>query len=796
MKEFIKTILNNRELKPLQRPLVNINGFRNQLEAASDRHLKSLSSYLIKQAREGVQLGKLLEESFALTCEASRRVLNLNPYDVQVMAAVAMHKGMLAQMQTGEGKTLAAVLPSVLNGLAGKGVHILTFNDYLARRDAEWMGPIYRFLGLTVGCVQEGMTIRERQEAYNCDITYLTAKEAGFDLLRDHRCGNVADRVHRAFNFTVVDEADSILIDEARVPLVIAGETEEPLVNFYQLAELVRKLKPDEDFYMDTYGRDVNYTEKGLERVEKFIGSGDLHVPENNQSLAAANLALQAEILLKLDVDYIIRQGKIELVDEFTGRVADKRRWPYGLQTAVEAKEGLDIQPDGMILGSITLQHFLQLYPKMAGMTATAKTSETEFETFYNLNVVEIPSNRPCIRIDHDDLVFTHKAAKQKALLEEIRNVHSTGRPILVGTFSVEESEQLAAELVNTGINCNVLNAKNDEAEAAIVAEAGAPYAVTISTNMAGRGTDIRLGGKNREHYRRVAELGGLYVIGTNRYESRRIDLQLRGRAGRQGDPGSTKFFISMEDDLMVRYRLNELIPPKHLPHLQDNAIQSPVVAREIARAQRIVDGQNFEIRKTLRQYSFMQEEQRKLIHRKRRHILLDQEPYTILSNLAEERYQQLLPQVGKAALEDVEKTLALFFIDQCWTEHLAYMSHIRQGIHLWGFSGKTPLVEFQKLAISAFDNALEQINERTALAFEKATITKDGIDMEKEGLMGPTSTWTYLINDNPFNNPMQAALIGSFSYNFAAGIAMAPYLPFILIGKLFKFSKGKQNKS
>ncbi|MGD2092334.1 MAG: accessory Sec system translocase SecA2 [Candidatus Aminicenantes bacterium] len=785
-----KTTKFRRELKPYRQWLDPINRRRCQLRKTSDNHLKNISKDLKKPACGGTAPDELLVEAFALAGEVSQRVLQLDPFDVQVAAAVVMHQGKLAEMQTGEGKTLAAVLPLYLNALNGKGAHVLTFNDYLARRDAHWMGPIYEFLGLSVGFVQEGMTIPERQKAYAADITYLTAKEAGFDFLRDQRCLKKEDLVQRPFQFAIVDEADSILIDEARVPLVIAGEISSPPINPYHMAEMIRQLDRNIDYDTDEYAYDVNFTDHGIERMEKKLGIENLHDPENNQVLAAVNLALQAETLLRRDIDYIIREGKIELVDEFTGRIAENRRWPYGLQNAIEAKEGLEIQPEGTILGSITLQHFLGLYPRLAGMTATAKTSEEEFETFYGLKVVVIPPHRPCIRIDHEDAVFTHKAAKRQALLREIITEHAGGRPILVGTASVEESEQLAAELRQAGIDCQVLNAKNDEAEAAIVAEAGALKAVTISTNMAGRGTDIKLGGKNRESRDPVLATGGLYVIGTNRHESRRIDNQLRGRSARQGDPGSSRFFISLEDDLILRYGVKKLIPKSQLPQTQHSPIENPMVAREIARAQRIIEGKNFEIRKTLRNYSFLVEEQRKILQQRRKNILLDKEPLTLLASQAPERYNQLLRAVHEEILKQVEKQITLFYIDQCWTDHLEYISYIKEGIHLWEVAGKDPLVEFGKMIIKAFDDLLQGIHRSILAAFERVNITGSGIDPEREGLLGPTSTWTYLVNDSFFENPLRRTIIGSNAFGVGAALVILQYLPllpFLIIGKFIR---------
>jgi preprotein translocase subunit SecA len=791
-KERINKIFNHstdrhypHALRPYKGQITKINKRRSELENKPDSELKELSIELKKQAQEGVPIDELQTDAFALSCEAARRVLRLQPFDVQVMAGIAIHEKNLVQMNTGEGKTLAAVFPAYLNALVGNGVHILTFNDYLARRDAGWMGHVYHVLGLSVGFVQEGMSIAQRQNAYSCDITYLTAKEAGFDFLRDQRCMKKEELVHRPFQYAIVDEADSILIDEARVPLVIAGDMPLSRTNSYTISKLVRSLDKKKDYYFDEYSRDVNYTDAGLDRLEKLLECGNLHALENNDLLSSLNLALQAECLLHRDIDYIVREGKVELIDEFTGRVADKRRWPYGLQTAIEAKESLAIQPEGTILGSITLQHFLGLYPKLAGMTATAKTSEEEFDTFYGLKVVVIPPNRPCIRIDLPDMVFTHKEAREKALITEMMQVNAAGRPVLVGTASVEESERLALSLQQTGIKCSVLNAKNDEKEAAIIAEAGDLYAVTISTNMAGRGTDIRLGGKNEENRDKVSALGGLYVVGTNRHESRRIDDQLRGRSGRQGDPGSSCFFISMEDDLMVRFRLKELIPTKLLPSTQDDPIENPIVAREIARVQRIVEGQNLEIRKTLRNYSFMVEQQRRIIQEYRMNILLDDEKPELISEHYTERYNKLLSIVSKEVLTEVEKQITLFHIDKAWTEYLGYITYIREGIHLLSLGGKNPSFEFQKTIIKAFEEMKQTINARIISTFTTAEITEKGIDAKREGMTGPSSTWTYLINDNPFENQLFKVLAGSHAVSFGVAMFLSMNLPIVLVGLL-----------
>ncbi len=780
------------KLKQYQRLLSKIKAQSMELKNAGDGWLKEKAHYLTQQAQNGVALDELLTETYSLTCEVAHRVLDMQPYDVQIAAAIAMFQGKLVEMQTGEGKTLAAVLPACLFALNGNGVHILTFNDYLASRDARWMGPIYRFFGLSVAFVQEGMSPQQRREAYAADICYVTAKEAGFDFLRDQQCLHKDDVLQRPFHFAIVDEADSILIDEARVPLVIAGDMPMPEIDRYGVAKLIRTLEPGKDFVCDEYSRDVNFTDDGIERVQKEWGCPDLHAVENINLLSAFNLALQAELLLKRDIDYIIRAGQVKMVDAFTGRIAENRRWPYGLQAAVEAKENLAIQPEGMILGSITLQHFLKLYPKVAGMTATAKTSEQEFETFYGLIVETIPTHHPNIRIDFPDLVFTHKEAKTNALVQEIATVHATGRPILVGTASVEESEQLAGELSRAGVSCLILNAKNDEKEAAIVAEAGALRAVTISTNMAGRGTDIRLGGKNQESRAQVVALGGLYVIGTNRHESRRIDNQLRGRAGRQGDPGSSRFFISLEDDLMVRYHIERLIPERFKPQKQEESLDNKVVTLEIARAQRIIEGENFEIRKTLRHYSFIIEEQRQIIQHHRQIVLLGDESSALLCEHPDTclRYQHLLPLVGQEILAAVEKQITLFHLDRFWADHLEEISRIREGIHLQGLAGKNPSFEFLKLAIKNFDETYRKMEEAIVATFIAVHITKTGINAEKEGMKRPTATWTYLINDTPFNNPLKQALISSPAFAFGAAFFFVQnmwLLPFIILIGLYR---------
>lgn len=776
------------DLSSYKKFLARINA--HDLKNASDSELKKISVRLIEQARRGIPLNDLLIEAFALVRETAWRTIGLRPFDVQVVAGIVMHQGKMAEMNTGEGKTLAAVLPAYLNALTGNGVHIHTFNDYLARRDAAWMGPIYDFLGLSVGCIQEGMTHSERKKAYAADITYSTAKESGFDYLRDHLCYDPEELVHRDFNFVIVDEADSILIDEARIPLVIAGSTDQPKAEPGNLAQIAKSLKQDIDFETDEGKRNIYLTPSGLKKIEKILNCKNLHAAENLDLLTKVNQALHAEFLIHRDIDYIVRKGQIEIVDEFTGRVVEDRHWPDGLQAAVEAKEKLRLGSGGSILGSITLQHFLQLYPKISGMTATAQSAADELLQFYNLKVVVIPPHKPCIRKDSPDLVFTHKKAKMKALIQEIEYWHETQRPILVGTSSVEESEELAQALKEAGISCQVLNAKNDEQEAKIIAQAGAPGAVTISTNMAGRGTDIKLGGEREQQRDAVVKLGGLYVIGTNRHESLRIDLQLRGRAGRQGDPGSSRFFISLEDKLIEQYGLKNLIPKKYHDLKQNDSIGHPLVNREISRGQRIIEGQNFEIRKTLWKYSILVEKQRKIIQERRQEILYDGSDLGFLDEKTPERYSELKSLMGKDRIQNIEKTITLFQIDRCWAEHLAMIADVREGIHLASVGGKSPVQEFHKIVDAEFHRLEQKIDDTLIETFLSLPLSENGIDLDKQGIRGPSSTWTYLITDNQFGlwvGLLQGSNIG------ATAVAAAAFGPlYLLLGIVQRFYKRK----
>jgi len=746
------------DLRRYDEPLAEIDRLGVHLEQRSDGEIETRARAW--RGQPDAALDPIRTEFFALAREASRRALGLRPFDEQVLAAMALDCGHLVEMQTGEGKTLAAVMPAALRALSGHGAHILTFNDYLARRDAEWMGPVYAMLGLTVGFVQEGMTAEERRHAYLADITYVTAKEAGFDHLRDLLATDRQALVHRPFHFALVDEADSLLIDEARVPLVIAGSVGHETSSASRLAALVAQLTAGVHFDTDEYARDVELTETGVEHVERALDVGSLHVAENYRVLTELNCALHARVLLRRDVDYIVRRGRIEIIDEFTGRVVPDRHWPDGLQAALEAKEGVERQPDGRILGLVTMQHFLQSYPRLCGMTGTAQPAAAELRELYGLDVVVVPTHRPMIRVDHPDVIFTHREAKERAVVQEIQRAHATGRPVLVGTLTVEESERLAARLHHAGVACEILNAKNDATEARIIARAGARHAVTISTSMAGRGTDIRLGPDNESEHRQVVALGGLYVIGTNRHESRRVDLQLRGRAGRQGDPGESRFFVSLEDDLLVRYGIQALIAGRVTTAKRDEPLDHPVLRHEIARAQRVIEGQDREIRKTLWKYASVLEGQRHDVMEMRQAILNGDAVSDVWQH-APTRRRALADEVGEDAVCHAERAVMLLQIDRAWCDHLALAADLREGIHLVALGGQDPLAHFTKALTLAFPCLEDTIDRAVLDALHEVRVRGDRIDLDSVGIKRPSSTWTYLINDDPFRNQIATMLTG-----------------------------------
>lgn len=684
-----------------------INRRRAELESASDEELKDIG----KRSKD-------LLETIAVTAVVVARVLGIVMFNVQLQGSLAMAEGRIAEMQTGEGKTVAAVPAAVWYAKQGRGVHMMTANDYLARRDADWMGGIYKFLGLSAGCIQQSMTSEQRKQAYGCDVTYSTANEVGFDYLRDQLALHPEDQVHRPFSVALVDEADSILIDEARMPLVIAGDTEDSETLPYRVDALTRHFRQVTHYTLDENARNVGLTDAGIRAVEEAFQCGNLFDGENLTLHAAVQDSLHAHALLRRDVDYLVKNDSIESIDEFKGRIVQDRRWPAGLHMAIEAKEGVAPKTQGRILGSVTLQNLIALYPAVCGMTGTAATQAEEFHAVYGLDVEVIPTNRPMIRIDHDDVVFPTRQAKEEAVTEEILRVHASGQPILVGTASVEESESLSRRL--HGIPHRVLNARNDEQEAAIVARAGARGAVTISTNMAGRGTDIQLG-------EGVTDLGGLYVIGTNRHESRRVDNQLRGRSGRQGDPGSSRFFVSLEDELMVKY-----------------GIDNPIYRHDAASVQRLIEGQQLDIRLFLSKYERATEGRRLAVCARRQGILLGE----------------------TACGSEVERLVSLQTMDDLWSEYLAGLAELRSGVqwvslagggrdpiqNFYRFGGFDPFREYVKHVDALFESLLlaidEEIPKRLAAA-ETSTI-----DPSRRG-----TTWTYITTDQPFGSWMQSAL-------------------------------------
>ena len=673
-----------------------INQRRGELAKLSDNELKAVG----ERARD-------LLEIVAVTAVVAARVLGLVMFDVQLRGTLGLAHGKIVEMQTGEGKTLAAVPAVIGYAKEGRGVHVMTVNDYLARRDAKWMGPIYAFLGLSVGCIQQGMGVEDRQRAYACDISYATANEVGFDYLRDQLALHPRELVHRPFAVAVIDEADSLLIDEARIPLVIAGGEWDQGQLAHRVDRLVRRLRRFFHYTLDEYGRNVALTDAGIQAVENAFNCGNLFAEENSQLLATVQNSLHAHGLLRRNVDYLVKDGEVKCIDEFKGRIVEERRWPADLHTAIEVKEGVAPKAQGKILGSITMQNLIALYPKVCGMTGTAATQAEEFRKIYGLEVEVIPTNRPVIRVDHPDVLFRTKQEKERAVVHEIRHVHQTGRPIQVGTVSVEESERLSASLGD--IPHEVLNARNEEKEAGIIAHAGELGAVTISTNMAGRGTDIRLG-------RGVAELGGLYVIGTNRHESRRIDNQLRGRAGRQGDPGSSRFYVSLQDDLLVKY-----------------GVDSTGLHPDPESIQRLVEGQNLDIRQFLHKYESVIEGQRQAIQERREAILMGAIPCSC----------------------ELERLVSLTTIDDLWSEHLAIVGELREGTQWISYGGREPLYEYLRTVHRLFENLQRRITEEIPKRLGEAAT--HNLDPSQRG-----ATWTYLSTDRPF---------GSLGERIAAGL-------------------------
>jgi len=754
------------------------------LDSLNNTELLSKSNELKSKILAGTPMDDLITEAFALVKQAIKRVLGLVAYDEQLIAGLAMHNGRLIEMQTGEGKTLAAVFPAFLNALTGRGCHILTFNDYLARRDAAWMGPVYKMLGLTVGFVQETMKKHEKQMAYARDITYVTAKVAGFDYLMDSLSYNNNEIMLRPFNYAIVDEADSIIIDEARIPLVIAvGGDPAGDDTLAKTMVVLRKLEPVADYDKDEIKKNAYLTPSGLVRAEAMLRCGNLYAKDNFKLLSEVHNLLYVLTLLKKDIDYIVRDGEIEMVDEFTGRTAENRRWPDGIQAALEAKEGLIHKSKGRIMNQITLQGFILLYNKIAGMTGTAMDSLSEIDEFYKMEVVVIPPHIPCKRIDYPDVIFTHKKAKYKALSSEIKKVHATCQPILIGTCSVSESEYLAQELNKVGVDHKILNAKNDELEAHIIEQAGTLNAVTVSTNMAGRGADIKLGGPDGISRDKIVALGGLYVIGTNRHESIRIDKQLKGRTGRQGDVGMSKFFISLEDDLIKRYDIDKLIPKAIRPRMQDGPLLNPKIASKVGHVQRIIQGQDSDLRRALWQYSFFIENQRLEVHKRRMEILNDSLPFNILSNKNPQLYKKLISFFSEDTIIELEKQVALYNIDEIWADYLAHVAYLQDGVKLSVLRRKDPLLEFKIETANIFQTLQQEIEKRILQDFESLDLSEQGLISLRQRIKPPSSTWTYLVNDNSLIDPLSSLFIG----NAIASVGVFLVLPIQFITLIFK---------
>lgn len=759
---------NDRELKRLSVLLDEVNHFEKEMIGLSDAELQSKTAYFREKLQSGLTLDDILTEAFAVAREASRRTLMMRPFDVQVIGGIVLHEGKIAEMKTGEGKTLAATMPLYLNALEGKGCHVVTVNDYLARRDAEWMSPIYHFLGLTVGVIVHGMDDDERRVAYAADITYGTNNEFGFDYLRDNMKFNLEDYVQREFNFAIVDEVDSILIDEARTPLIISGASEESTDKYYKINQIIPRLKKDKDYTIEEKSKTVVLTEEGVSSVEKYLNVQNLYEPRNIEIVHHVNQALKAHTLFKRDVDYLVKDGQVIIVDEFTGRVMPGRRYSDGLHQALEAKEKVKIERENQTLASITFQNYFRMYKKLAGMTGTADTEAEEFKKIYNLEVLVIPTNMPMIRDDNNDLIYKTEEEKIKAVIEEVKDLNKAKRPVLIGTISIEKSEMLSKYLTRAGVKHHVLNAKNHEKEAEIVAQAGQPGQVTISTNMAGRGTDIKLG-------ENVAEMGGLHILGTERHESRRIDNQLRGRSGRQGDKGSSRFYLSLEDDLLRVFGADRISSVMETIGIEEGQpIEHKYISRAIENAQKRVEGQNFDIRKHLLDYDDVMNNQRKVIYEQRKKVLRGEDLWSDVEEMVEEITGDLLPEfVGEKnnpqewnlkslndaifkqfnlrmdvstgpgmtsvdaiqsfIMENVQKYLRekekefgpelmnylmkvimLQAIDTHWKEHLLSMDHLREGIGLRGYGQKDPMREYQREGYAMFMEMISRIKMDT----------------------------------------------------------------------------------
>jgi preprotein translocase subunit SecA len=693
--------------------------------------------------------------------EAARRALGERPYDVQLLGTLVMLQGHIAEMATGEGKTLSGALAAARYALSGRSVQVASVNDYLARRDAGWMRPLYDLLGVTVAHIGQASTPEERRRAYAAQVTYAPISEIGFDVLRDRLVTDPADLVAPAPDVLLIDEADSVLIDEALVPLVLAGAAGEADADT-EMAEIARWLRPGVHYETDDEGRNASLTEAGARAAERALGGIDLYAADQIEVLTRLNVALHAHALLRRDVDYIVRDGEVRLINASRGRVAELQRWPDGLQAAVEAKEGIAATEAGEILDSITVESLVRRYPRICGMTGTAVSVGEQLRQFYGLEVAVIPPNRPCVRADQPDRIYATMSQKEKAIVAEVAAEHAAGRPVLLGTLDIAESERLARRLAAAGLPHVVLNAKNDAEEAAIVAEAGAYEAITVSTQMAGRGTDIRLGGSDAGEHGRVAELGGLYVIGTGRHASSRLDNQLRGRSGRQGDPGGSVFYVSLEDELITGYA-PDAAPPRDVA--PDGRVRDARADEVVGHAQRVADGANMEIHRNTFRYHQLIDEQRRVVLEHRDRLLRGDAALRALAARCPERYAELTDLLDPEVLATAARTIVLYHLDRGWAEHLAVLADIREGIHLRALGGgafalsRDPLTEFHAEAVRLFRNLIERVEDESAETFRAAAITDAGVDIDAAGLKRPTATWTYVVQDNPFGTALDRAL-------------------------------------
>jgi preprotein translocase subunit SecA len=780
---------NERVLKQIQPLVEKINSLETDIQKLDDTALAAKTVSFRERVAKGESLDELLPEAFAVTREAARRVIGERHYDVQLIGGVVLHQGKIAEMKTGEGKTLCSTLAVYLNALSGRGVHVVTVNDYLARRDAEWMGAIYRFLGLSTGTILHEKSDQERKEAYNADVTYGTNNEFGFDYLRDNMKFDIKDYCQRDFNFAIVDEVDSILIDEARTPLIISGPADISTELYHLVDKVVPRFKRDIDYNLDEKSRAVSLTEEGVALGEKLLKVENLYDPKNIEFLHHLNQALKAHLLFQRDVDYLVKDGEVVIVDEFTGRTMPGRRYSDGLHQALEAKEGVKIERENQTLASITFQNYFRLYEKLAGMTGTADTEAAEFKKIYDLDVVIIPTYKTMIRDDYPDVIYKNIPAKYKAVIREIKELHKKGQPVLVGTISIDVSEKISNMLKKEGIPHSVLNAKHHEKEAEIVAEAGQKGRVTIATNMAGRGTDIKLGPV-------VPELGGLHILGTSRHESRRIDNQLRGRSGRQGDPGSSRFYLSLEDDLLRIFgsdRISGLLDKLGMD--EDDPIEHNMISRAIENAQKKVEGHNFDIRKHLLEYDDVMNKQREVIYQQRREALEGKDIKPLIEemiteevdSIAEEFFEskvlspdwdwqginerlqgilgfapewedadkqdldhnaflEKLQEVAKHAYEEqeerigiegmryLERVIFLQMVDTSWKEHLLNMDHLKEGIGLRGYGQKNPLNEYKREGFEMFANMIETVKQQTLTTLFRIKIASQE-DLDREAL-------------------------------------------------------------